>query len=209
MEEFISVKNECVTTTIIEHSKFICYLKNVENEEDAKEYLKAIRKEHSLATHCCYAYIADEKGFIQKFSDDGEPQGTAGMPILEAIKNNNLVKVIAIVVRYFGGIKLGAGGLVRAYTNSTVSAIKNAQILNYSLAKKLSINCLYENYSKILSLFESEGVVILNTDFSENVEMEFLVKSKQIDSFNYKLSETFSGQILAIEKEEIFYPFKK
>ena len=103
---------------VIEKSRFLTYSTHVESEEEAKAFLAEIRKAHSLATHVCYAYIADKIGNLQRFSDDGEPQGTAGVPILEVLKAKKLFETAVAVVRYFGGIKLGAGGLVRAYSSS-------------------------------------------------------------------------------------------
>ena len=99
---YFTVLSEYENTIIIERSKFICYIKHVENEQEAKSFVELIRKKHSLATHNCYAYIADDKGLIQKFSDDGEPQGTAGLPMLEVLKNKRVFKTCAVVTRYFG-----------------------------------------------------------------------------------------------------------
>ena len=102
MNSFKTVKGIAEEVTVVQRSKFICTVKGVESEEDAKAFIAEIRKKHSLATHNCYAYIADEKGLIQKFSDDGEPQGTAGMPILNVLKSQSLYKTAAVVTRYFG-----------------------------------------------------------------------------------------------------------
>ena len=110
-------------------SKFICSIKPVLDEVDAKKFIDTIKKKHSLATHNCYAYIADDKGLIQKFSDDGEPQGTAGLPMLEVLKNKRMFKTVAVVTRYFGGIKLGTGGLTKAYGNSVVECLNTSKIL--------------------------------------------------------------------------------
>ena len=103
VQEYLTVKGEFEKLNIIERSKFICYVKGVDSEDEAKAFIDKIRKEHSLATHNCYAYIADELGLIQKFSDDGEPQGTAGMPILEVLRNRKIYKTVVVVTRYFGG----------------------------------------------------------------------------------------------------------
>ncbi len=209
MRHFLSVKGETVTTCVIERSKFICYLKSVNSEEEAKEYLKAIGKEHSLATHCCYAFVLGEKGLIQKFSDDGEPQGTAGIPILEAVKNNGLVNVICIVVRYFGGIKLGAGGLVRAYTNSAVQSINEAEILKYFFSTKFSIKCLYENYSKLLSVLNGANCPIVSTQFNESIIVDIIVKEEEINLIKEKIAEAFNGQLILEPNQNLYYPFKK
>ena len=126
--EFFTVNGEKENTNVIERSKFICNIKGVENEDEAKKFIETIKKRHSLATHNCYAYIADDKGLVQKFSDDGEPQGTAGLPMLEVLKNRKMYKTVAVVTRYFGGIKLGTGGLTRAYGGAVVDCLEVAKI---------------------------------------------------------------------------------
>ncbi|MGL5207238.1 MAG: YigZ family protein, partial [Acidaminococcaceae bacterium] len=113
---------------VIDKSRFICTLKKVATEEEAQEFIKEIKKKYWDATHNCSAYIVGETGMAQRSSDDGEPSGTAGLPMLEVLRKNHLHNVAAVVTRYFGGIKLGAGGLVRAYTNSVATAIEGAGI---------------------------------------------------------------------------------
>ena len=113
---------------IIEKSRFITYATHVETEDEARAFVAEIRSMHSLATHVCYAFVADKIGNLQRFSDDGEPQGTAGVPILEVLKNKKLFETAVAVVRYFGGIKLGAGGLVRAYSSSAAENLDGADI---------------------------------------------------------------------------------
>ena len=127
--QYFTIDGLTENTTVIERSKFICALKGIENEEQAKEFIASVKKQHSLANHNCYAYIADEKGLIQKFSDDGEPQGTAGMPMLEILRAKGLYKTVAVVTRYFGGVKLGTGGLVRAYSGAVSDCAEKAKIL--------------------------------------------------------------------------------
>ena len=113
---------------VIEKSRFICTLKKVATEEEAQDFIKETKKKYWDATHNCSAYIVGESGAAQRSNDDGEPSGTAGLPMLEVLRKNNLHNVAAVVTRYFGGIKLGAGGLVRAYTNSVAAAIEEAGI---------------------------------------------------------------------------------
>ena len=127
-EKYTSVAGETVTEKIIEKSRFITTSRRVESEAAAKEYLSAeISKKYSDATHNCYAYICDRLGNFLRFSDDGEPQGTAGMPILEVIKSKRLSEVAVVVARYFGGIKLGAGGLLRAYSGCAAENLDMAK----------------------------------------------------------------------------------
>ena len=114
VESFLSVNGENISETVIERSKFITRVKRISGEDEAREFIESVRKKHSDATHNCYAYVASEDGNLMKFSDDGEPQGTAGMPMLDVLRNKKIMMTVAVVTRYFGGVKLGAGGLVRA-----------------------------------------------------------------------------------------------
>ena len=125
---FLTIKKDVANETVIERSRFICTLKRVDGEDEAKEFVSSIKSTYPDANHNCYAYIADEGGFYVKFSDDGEPQGTAGLPMLETLKAMGLKKVAAVVTRYFGGIKLGTGGLARAYSDGVKQAVLKSGI---------------------------------------------------------------------------------
>lgn len=206
VSEFLTVKGETEKLNIIERSKFICYIKGISDEDDAKSFIEKIKKMHSLATHNCYAYIADELGLIQKFSDDGEPQGTAGMPILEVLKNRKIYKTVAVVTRYFGGVKLGAGGLVRAYSGVTADGLDCSQVIKMYDAINLKICTEYDGYSKILKLV-GENAVITDTAFDNTVECFVTVKSSYLDAFINKLSDVFKGKINVTQLDNTYYPF--
>lgn len=173
MSEYKTVSGEAESVTVIERSKFICMVKGIETEAQAREYIDAARKKYPLANHYCYAYVADEKGVCRKFSDDGEPHGTAGMPILNALTGRGLCKTVAVVVRYFGGIKLGTGGLSRAYGGACTSAIDKADVRAISEAEFYSLSLSYAGYEKIAALI-SGGVV--STEFGEGVKVKIAVK---------------------------------
>ena len=136
-KKILTVYGENKSEKIIERSRFITYSKHVESEEEARAFLAEVRAEHSLATHVCYAFICDKLGNLCRFSDDGEPQGTAGMPILEVLKNKGLYQTAVAVVRYFGGVKLGAGGLVRAYSSSAAENLSGAEIRSVEVCSEL------------------------------------------------------------------------
>ena len=195
MNEYYTVKKETEYTVVIEKSKFIAYIKSIENEDDAKSYIEEIRKRHSLANHSCYAFIADDKGLNQKFSDAGEPQGTAGLPILNVLKNKRLYKTIAVVVRYFGGIKLGTGGLTRAYGGTVSECIENAKISHMVEAVNYEISTDYDGYSKLLLGVEKYGFTIIDTDFNEKVKVFVAVKNedKCLKDFDKMVSDIFKG----------------
>ncbi len=195
IDEYFTISGETENCIVIERSKFICNIKGVENEEQAKEFVRKISKQHSLATHNCYAYIADENGLTQKFSDDGEPQGTAGLPMLEVLKNKKIFKAVVVVTRYFGGVKLGTGGLVRAYGNSVVECLKKCKILCMMRASFVKLSLDYDKYSKILSLLNNEKVEILSTEFDNDVKIEFAIKEKDVERVSKLITDTFNGKV--------------
>jgi uncharacterized YigZ family protein len=206
--EYNTINGEFENTNIIERSKFICYLKGVQDETEAKEYIDVIKKRHSLANHSCYAYIADEKGLIQKFSDAGEPQGTAGLPMLEVLKNKRIFKTVAVVVRYFGGIKLGTGGLTRAYGGAVSDCLGCSKIAKMCSANVLLVVTDYEGYSRLLKVVtDKEDVRVLSTEFDNAVSVKVAVKSDQVNNFKSKLLDVFNGKINIQDQEQGYYDF--
>ncbi|WP_405378878.1 YigZ family protein [Phascolarctobacterium sp.] len=141
---------------VIEKSRFICTLKKVASEAEAQEFIRAIKKEYWDATHNCSAYIVDD--LAQRSSDDGEPSGTAGVPMLEVLRKNNLTGTAAVVTRYFGGIKLGAGGLVRAYSGSVAQAVKECGIAEKILMSKFSFRCDVNSVGRILNILYQQNL---------------------------------------------------
>ncbi|MBR2613990.1 MAG: YigZ family protein [Clostridia bacterium] len=194
MKEFLTVLGESENLIIISKSKFITYLKGVESEEEAKEFVQRIKKQNSLATHNCYAYIADSEGLLQKFSDDGEPQGTAGLPMLEVLKAKNLRKTAVVVTRYFGGVKLGAGGLVRAYAGSVAEAVEKAKIVQNAEGVLVEIVLNYEQYSKLNRFLEGKNVKIVDTFFDDDVKITVAVKEEVFNLFLPSFNDYYSGK---------------
>ena len=156
---YLSVSGEVVTVKIIEKSRFITTSRHVEGEEQAKAFVEEISAKYSDATHNCYAYICDKYGNFLKFSDNGEPQGTAGMPMLEVIKNKKLFETAVVVTRYFGGIKLGAGGLVRAYSGCVAENLDKAQKVEYVPCTE-SLYSVGYTLADTASRFFSESVLL-------------------------------------------------
>ncbi|MBE7087463.1 MAG: YigZ family protein [Clostridiales bacterium] len=193
VSEYLTVLGEAEATTVIERSKFICYIKGVKDEADARDFIDKIKKIHSLATHNCYAYIADDLGLVQKFSDDGEPQGTAGMPMLDVLKNKKLYKTVAVVTRYFGGVKLGTGGLVRAYGGAVADCIEKTKIVTMRAVKNYLITADYDGYSKLLKAFNSENYKIVNTVFADRITLTIAVTLDSEKVFIDKLNDLFKG----------------
>ncbi|MBO7344966.1 MAG: YigZ family protein [Clostridia bacterium] len=205
---YFTVLGEKENLIVIERSKFICYIKPVEDEIDAKNYVESIRKKHSLANHCCYAYIADDKGLVQKFSDDGEPQGTAGLPMLEVLKNKKIFKTVAVVVRYFGGIKLGTGGLTRAYAGSVADCLSVSDVVSMEQASICKVDCDYDGYSILLKALNYNGVSVVNTDFSNKVTVFFAVKTEVESDFIDKIIDAFNGKIQIEKIENRYFAFR-
>lgn len=188
-----TIKKEVVIEQIINKSRFITYLFPVKNENDAKEKLEMIRKKHYDATHNCYCYIVGESKSNIKFSDDGEPQGTAGVIIYNCLEKNNLTNVLAIVTRYFGGIKLGAGGLVRAYSSSTAKAVEEATIIKIIKYEKVQIICDYANLSTIEK--NTSNYELISKDFSTKITITIIVPADEVISLKNKLVDLTKDSI--------------
>lgn len=178
-----SINNNIENEIIIERSKFITKLFKVNTEEEAKNILNNLNKKYSDSTHICYSYIV---GNIKRFNDDGEPGGTAGMPILNVLENNNLNYILAVVIRYFGGIKLGAGGLVRAYSNSISECLKLVDIKELVDGYKIEINFNYNNVEQINYILKD--LEIVNKNFDNTITYEFLVSKEELSNIQNKLS---------------------
>ena len=164
-----TIQNNYVYEYEIKKSKFIGFAFLVSNESEVEKFLNQIRSEHGSATHICYGYCLNNTA---KCSDDGEPSGTAGLPILEVIKKNGLSNVLVAVVRYFGGIKLGAGGLIRAYSRCASDTIKGANIKELNLYKTYKIEAIYGNMQQINNIIKNNNCVVINTVYDNNVITE-------------------------------------
>lgn len=179
----------------IKKSKFICHLFRIENEEQAKEYIAKIKKEHYKANHNCSAYMLGENFEIQRSSDDGEPSGTAGVPMLEVLKKNQLQNTLAIVTRYFGGIKLGAGGLIRAYSTSVSEGLKEIGIVQGKLQQILDIIIDYPQLGKLQNYLENEQIAIQEIDYLEQITVKVAIDINQCESFQNALIDLFNNQL--------------
>ena len=181
------IKEECTNTIVIEKSRFITYLEYCENEEQYKEYLKTIKKKHYDATHVCSAFLGKD---ARRSSDDGEPSGTAGVPMLSCLDKHGMENTAAFVVRYFGGIKLGAGGLIRAYSSSVSEAIKQADLVEDRMFNQYTITLNYETANRIDYLLNKECKEV-ETEYSENVKYTFLTNDEKVLN---RIEELTSGQ---------------
>ena len=185
-----SIKNNIENTTIIKKSKFIAKLYKIDNIDEIKDILDKLNKKYNDSTHICYAYIIDGK---EKCSDNGEPSGTAGMPILNVLKKNNLDHILAVVIRYFGGIKLGAGGLTRAYSNSIIETLNNLEIVE--LEKGYYIEIEFDFSQKKIVDYILKNINIKEITFDTNIIYRIYLSKKEIinelkkNVLNFKILE--------------------
>ncbi|RNB78352.1 YigZ family protein [Brevibacillus nitrificans] len=193
---------------VIERSRFIGYAQRVTTEEEATAFIAMIKKKHWDATHNCSAFVIGENDQIQRSSDDGEPSGTAGKPILECIKKNGVKDTVVVVTRYFGGIKLGAGGLVRAYTAGTVTALQAAKIVVHTLHQKISVNVDYHWWGKVENELRLTDQRVVGTDYTDRVTAHVLIPDGLQDDFIAGMVDLTNGQakIERGEKEYVEVP---
>lgn len=187
-----TIKNDVMNEIVIKNSRFICFLKYVDNEEKILEYLKEFSLKYKDATHIVYAFRLSNK---QKYFDDGEPGGTAGAPIMEVLLKNDLVNVLAVVIRYFGGVKLGAGGLIRAYSKATREALKISIIEDYVLYNYYEISSNYDDLKLLNSL--TKNLEIIEKNFSEEI-----VYKIKIEKDKDTTKELFRSTNIKIKKLE-------
>ena len=186
-------------------SEFIGYAKRVESEEEAKEFINEIKSMHKQATHNCSAYVIGEKMNIQRYSDDGEPQGTAGIPILEVMKKSNVTDCAIVVTRYFGGILLGAGGLTRAYTKGASIAIKSAGIVEKVNGLKLSFELDYDLFGKVQYICGQNSWHIEDTEYTDKVIVHILCEESISDTIESEIIESTNGKVISLRSEEGIY----
>ena len=209
MEEYITVSGEGISEIVIERSRFIGSCKEVASEEQAKEYINYIKKKYYDATHNCYAFVTGQEEKISRYSDDGEPQGTAGLPILEVIKGEKLTRTAVVVTRYVGGIKLGTGGLVRAYSSACAAALKACGRKTMTPAEVYEVNLSYDLYPAFLRFARAEDIALSEPVFSEKVSIEIILPSNEGKEKIVKATDFMLGKISPALKKKIYYSFDK
>ncbi|MDR0921197.1 MAG: YigZ family protein [Lactobacillales bacterium] len=194
--EYFSIAENGQSEIEIKKSRFICSMKRVNSEEEAKEFIAGLKKEHWKANHNCSAFIIGDKMDIQRSSDDGEPSGTAGVPMLEVLKKNELINVVAVVTRYFGGTKLGTGGLIRAYSTSVSTALQEIGIVRGTLQQEISVLIQYPQLGKVQNFLEnSTKYTLKDTLYTEAVIVQVLVDETQVETFEQEITELLNGQV--------------
>ncbi len=205
---YFTVKGSATSEFQEKKSTFIGYIKRVNTEEEAKNFVNEIKSMHKEATHNVYAYIVGENKGIQRYSDDGEPQGTAGIPVLEVIKKNDLTDVAVVVTRYFGGILLGGGGLIRAYSKGASSAIEEAGIVEKVKGLKLRFTLEYDLIGKIQYLCGTNNWHIEDTIYTDKVELSLLTEVENKETIIAAFVDATSGKVTICEEDEE-YLFKE
>ena len=193
--EFKTIKEDGMVQEEIKKSRFICHVKRVYSEEEARAFIAAIKKEHYKATHNCSAFIIGEKSDIKRTSDDGEPSGTAGVPMLGVLEKHELTNLCVVVTRYFGGIKLGAGGLIRAYAGSVALAITEIGLVEIKEQAGLRLKLSYSQYQDFANFLKVQNLEETDTIFTELVDTTIYIDKNIKETTKRNLTEFFNGKI--------------
>ena len=194
--EYITFKENSTVQEEFKKSKFICHVKGVSSEEEARDFINAIKKEHYKATHNCSAFIIGEQSDIKRTSDDGEPSGTAGVPMLGVLENHHITNSCVVVTRYFGGIKLGAGGLIRAYAGSVAQAVREIGLVEIKKQVVLGITLTYSQYQEFANFLKDNQLVEQDPMFTDQVTTTIFVDKEDTPSITAALVEFYNGKVI-------------
>ncbi|MGT2923952.1 YigZ family protein [Streptococcus caviae] len=183
------------TEEIIKKSRFICQAKRIYSEAEGRDFIAQIKKEHYKASHSCSAMIIGENSDIKRSSDDGEPSGTAGVPMLSVLEKNNLTNLAVVVTRYFGGTKLGAGGLIRAYSGSVANTVKAVGMVEVKEQTGLKLELTYPQYQNFATFLNTHGLQEHDTDFAITVTATVYVDEEDIDKIQRQLNDFYQGKV--------------
>jgi len=204
LAQYYTVRHEGFDQQIIQKSRFIGYVRRVETEEEAIQFIQEIKKKHHDATHNCSAYLIGEHDSIQKANDDGEPSGTAGMPILEVLKKQQLKDTAVVVTRYFGGIKLGAGGLIRAYGTTTTQALQATGIVKRQLNQGFSVTVDYGLLGKVENELRQSEFYLSTIHYLEKAALIIYVQTEKTASFKDWIVNLTNDQAILKETEQCY-----
>ncbi|WP_054751761.1 YigZ family protein [Piscibacillus salipiscarius] len=202
LEKYLTIKETGSHEIVIQKSRFIGHVKRTETEEEAQEFINSIKNNIKDATHNCSAYMIGEQNLTQKAQDDGEPSGTAGVPMLEVLKKMDLKDTTVVVTRYFGGIKLGAGGLIRAYSNATSEAIKHIGVVERTLMKEILIKVDYGLIGKLENELRNSEYLMGDTEYLDQVTFHVFVPISDVDTFKTWMIDLTSDQAHLSEGDE-------
>lgn len=208
MKQYATIFGQNQTEYVEKRSRFITTVRHCETEQEAAAFLEEMRTKYWDATHNCFAYSL-QQGKNCRFSDDGEPHGTAGKPMLDVVLGSGVTDIAVVVTRYFGGVLLGTGGLVRAYSKSVQDCLSACEVFVMIPSTLLYINCDYTDHGRLTNLIASYDGNIENTEFTDKVAVTFCLKDEFVDGFAKKLTETFSARLNLEEIEKKMVPFKE
>lgn len=198
--EYVTFKENGTVQEEIKKSKFICHVKRVSSEEEARDFINSIKKEHYKATHNCSAFIIGEQSDIKRTSDDGEPSGTAGVPMLGVLEHHHITNSCVVVTRYFGGIKLGAGGLIRAYAGSVAQAVREIGLVEIKEQVVLGITLSYSQYQEFANFLKDHQLAEQDPLFTDQVATTIFVDKEDTSSITAALVEFYNGKVLIEEQ---------
>ena len=204
MQPYNTIKQYGEGEIVEKKSRFLGKIKKVETEQEALEFIESTKKQYWDARHNCFAYIIGKKGETVRCSDDGEPSGTAGKPMLEVLQNQELCDVVAVVTRYFGGVLLGTGGLVRAYTQATQEALKEAQVCTMTPMSVIKVRTDYNAIGKIKYVLAQEEIPVINEEYGVDVVVTMAVPLTKKEQIHKKITEVTNGKAVMEEMEQIF-----
>ena len=205
--DYKTLKQAAHDEFIVNKSRFIGYASPAETEEAALAFLRSIREKHRDATHNCYAYVIGENAGIMRYSDDGEPGGTAGLPMMEVVKARGVVNCCVVVTRYFGGVLLGAGGLVRAYSHGCAIALNAAQVVKMQLSQRLLLDVPYPLWDRVNHALKALPVLVEDTSFGASVEATLLIRVGDLEDVKQKLTALTDAKAEWLDLEELHYPW--
>ncbi len=206
MEGYKTIKSECSAEIEVKKSRFIATVFPCKTEAQAQEFLNRMRKKYWDARHNVYAFSLRENK-LRRFSDDGEPHSTAGLPVMEVINHSEITDIAVVVTRYFGGILLGTGGLVRAYSEAARAVLQAAEVEEILAAKQFKIECEYADYDILNKLLEGYKVKVMSTDFADKISVSLGVVAEQFDGLYQKCTDTFCGKMPFFDIRDVFLGF--
>ncbi|WP_314038898.1 YigZ family protein [Gemella morbillorum] len=210
MKKFITIKENSYDEFVEKKSTFITHLIRVTSEEEAREFIQKMKKKHYDATHVCSCYVVGDNNEITRANDDGEPSGTAGAPMLDVLVKNEIKNVCATVIRYFGGTKLGTGGLVRAYGGGVINALKNATLVERKDALEIRLELDYSLNGKIEYEIEKTNFIVNNLEYTDKIIYTIYVMEEDYDSFQSWIANLTNGQfkILSTHEKQLEFDIK-
>ena len=210
MKKFITIKEDSYDEFVEKKSTFITHLVRVTSEEEAREFVQKMKKKHYDATHVCSCYVVGDNNEITRANDDGEPSGTAGAPMLDVLVKNEIKNVCATVIRYFGGTKLGTGGLVRAYGGGVINALKNATLVERKDALEIRLELDYSLNGKIEYEIEKTNFIVNNLEYTDKIIYTIYVMEEDYESFKSWIANLTNGQfkILSTHEKQLEFDIK-